>query len=296
MRIRECKELDTQIGSEFSAHREGGSEVLQYSEALEHDLSSVRLARHKAEALMEEASAGLRESAVLLLSELVTNALIHTSGEVAFSIHLNPGWVRVEVDDSSTRRLQRKVASPSSPGGRGLELVDLLSTRWGVVNHPQGKKVWFELDDDSAASLASTPRRFFRVVLPSAPVSVVIQTLEHVDQVLREVLVQSEGDSEFFARTSEVELSELSLQARAALSRGLDAIDMHMSLPASAAETALMMLSKLEEADSKAASGLLLSPPPSSEICLCRRWILTEIADQVKPAQAPLVPSQTTHS
>ncbi|WP_461034555.1 ATP-binding protein [Streptomyces mayteni] len=91
--------------------------------------------------------AELTENAVLLVSELVGNAVQH-AGAPAFGLRIRRrrGWIRVEVRDPS-RALPclLPVREMDVVSGRGLFLVDTLADRWGVDLLPLGKSVWFEM-------------------------------------------------------------------------------------------------------------------------------------------------------
>ncbi len=82
----------------------------------------------------------------LLVSELVSNAVIHGAGPVTVELEQTPERLRVSVGDTSsdlpTVRSQR---DPSATNGRGMMLVDSLAQAWGVRDSPSGtgKHVWF---------------------------------------------------------------------------------------------------------------------------------------------------------
>ncbi|MET9257863.1 ATP-binding protein [Streptomyces sp. NPDC048182] len=86
------------------------------------------------------------EDTVLLVSELVGNAVRHTGARIV-GLHLRrrPGWIRVEVRDPSRGLPCLLPVRPTDLSGRGLFLVDKLSDRWGVDLLPRGKTTWFEL-------------------------------------------------------------------------------------------------------------------------------------------------------
>lgn len=89
--------------------------------------------------------------AELLVSELVTNALVHANSAVTVSVEPREGAVRVVVADQDPHDpilrddVQGRV-------GRGLILVDRMATQWGVERSGTGKVVWFELPRQSAAT------------------------------------------------------------------------------------------------------------------------------------------------
>lgn len=87
-----------------------------------------------------------REVAILLTSELVTNAIRHEAGgTITVAITSSGDELRVDVHDTS-RSLPVKVDAPAdAEAGRGLMLVDSLSAEWGTYRTPAGKAVYFTL-------------------------------------------------------------------------------------------------------------------------------------------------------
>ena len=93
---------------------------------------------------------GAAETAELLVSELVTNAITETSripqpgaGVIFMRLTAGAGMVLIEVFDSSRRAPEPQHAKFDAENGRGLLLVDTLSVRWGVCPIPgRGKIVW----------------------------------------------------------------------------------------------------------------------------------------------------------
>ena len=85
------------------------------------------------------------EIAVLLTSELVTNAVIHVGQEFRVGLVLRDLELEVAVADSSTDLPQLRQPAPVSEGGRGLWLVALLAKTWGARRTTEGKAVWFRV-------------------------------------------------------------------------------------------------------------------------------------------------------
>ncbi|MFF1689716.1 MULTISPECIES: SpoIIE family protein phosphatase [unclassified Streptomyces] len=95
----------------------------------------------------------LVDTTELLVSELVTNALRYGEGDIRLRLLLDRTLV-CEVWDAGLVQPRRRRARDTDEGGRGLQLVGLLSASWGSRRTPRGKTVWFELplpDGDSAA-------------------------------------------------------------------------------------------------------------------------------------------------
>ncbi|MGW4597454.1 ATP-binding protein [Streptomyces sp. NPDC004457] len=88
----------------------------------------------------------LAEDAVLLVSELVGNAVRHTGARVfGLRMRRRTGWIRVEVRDPSRGLPCLMPVQELDVSGRGLFLVDKLADRWGVDLLPRGKTTWFEM-------------------------------------------------------------------------------------------------------------------------------------------------------
>ena len=88
-----------------------------------------------------------RDTAALLTTELVSNAIRHTRDELVISVRLAAGRLRVGVSDSSHRRPQLVQVGSRDTSGRGLHLVQALADGWGVDPDERGlgKTVWFEV-------------------------------------------------------------------------------------------------------------------------------------------------------
>ena len=99
-----------------------------------------------------QADEPLAETLILLVSELVTNAVVHTGRPAVLRLSL-PGAeapeeaiVRLEVADRSGRAPVPRCVDGEATGGRGLALVDGLADRWGWSAEGVGKRIWCELD------------------------------------------------------------------------------------------------------------------------------------------------------
>jgi anti-sigma regulatory factor (Ser/Thr protein kinase) len=87
----------------------------------------------------------LADTAELLVSELVTNAFLHSAGSrIRLALTAAHGVLRCEVSDVG-HRVPRVLAAGSATNGRGMFLVDALALRWGCEQDGTGKTVWFEL-------------------------------------------------------------------------------------------------------------------------------------------------------
>jgi anti-sigma regulatory factor (Ser/Thr protein kinase) len=89
------------------------------------------------------------QDAALLVSEVVTNAIVHGGGDDAFELRarLADDRLRVEVTNSGPGLApEPRATEPSPDGGFGLFLVERLARRWGLVRHLGKTRVWFELE------------------------------------------------------------------------------------------------------------------------------------------------------
>jgi anti-sigma regulatory factor (Ser/Thr protein kinase) len=94
-----------------------------------------------------EASA---ETASLLVSELVTNAVLHAGSTVGLVVRRHGGRPRVEVTDCAPAAPEPRRHDDDATTGRGLEMVELLAEQWGVETGEESKTVWFEVAGDAA--------------------------------------------------------------------------------------------------------------------------------------------------
>lgn len=85
--------------------------------------------------------------AALLVTELVANVVDHVAGEASFTleISLSEDWLRISVSDGSALQPVVREFDTGAPRGRGMRLVEGIADRWGVEDHADGKRVWFEL-------------------------------------------------------------------------------------------------------------------------------------------------------
>lgn len=132
-----------------------GGGVAVHSTRLGPALTSVTEARRFVTSAVGVAGADLVDAVVLVTSEVVTNAVVHASGDVSLVVRVTPGGVRVEVSDRSVVALRQGATGMLAESGRGLSIVDALASRWGVEPLPGGgKTVWFEIAGTPGAGAA----------------------------------------------------------------------------------------------------------------------------------------------
>jgi anti-sigma regulatory factor (Ser/Thr protein kinase) len=123
--------------------------VVDVELAVPADLAGPHVARAFLNQHVDDLPADAYDNAVLLVSELVTNAVRHGRAQITLRLAANRDLVHVEVtDDGDTLPVPRDHApARSEPGGRGLWIVDAIASSWGVAlrSSATGKTVWFVL-------------------------------------------------------------------------------------------------------------------------------------------------------
>jgi len=130
-----------------------GSAVQAFESELQRDVDAPAVARRLladcfAPVLGESTAAAAR----LLVSELVTNAVLHGRGRITLEAQLSEDRLRVTVSDGGTgfkREVREREFEQLGAGGWGLSIVDAESARWGVEEGTT--RVWFELGLPSRA-------------------------------------------------------------------------------------------------------------------------------------------------
>ena len=89
----------------------------------------------------------LIDTAMLLVSELATNAIVHASSTVRLRIDVGND-IRVEVRDEDDTPPVPEDADDEAESGRGLAIVTSLAKEWSWATHANGKVVWFSLARD----------------------------------------------------------------------------------------------------------------------------------------------------
>ncbi|MGP7959211.1 ATP-binding protein [Sanguibacter sp. A247] len=123
---------------------------MKHALAIAHGFDAIAPARRWAAGHLKEAGVDghLLDILVLLVSEVVTNAVAHATPPVLMHLEVSNTVARVEVTDQAREVPVIRRPAPTQGGGRGVGLVDQLATRWGVVSSDDNgylKTVWFEV-------------------------------------------------------------------------------------------------------------------------------------------------------
>ncbi|MFF8275434.1 SpoIIE family protein phosphatase [Streptomyces lateritius] len=110
--------------------------------------------RHLRQLLHDWADEDQVDSAVLMVSEMLTNVLIHTDGDALLVASVtcddDARRLRVEVSDGSDELPHKRHPGEMASSGRGLVLMEMLAHKWGVDPRGEGKSIWFELNEPAS--------------------------------------------------------------------------------------------------------------------------------------------------
>ncbi|HVE74338.1 MAG TPA: SpoIIE family protein phosphatase [Mycobacteriales bacterium] len=272
--------------------------------------------RFVTDALRDEPAAVI-DDARLVAIELVTNATLHGLPPVTVRVLRHAECVRIEVEDAGQSAPMLPAHSTEAMTGRGLRLVAAVSSRWGVdPSRSGGKIVWAELAstcgsgpdaagpaidvDGLKASWAegSPAEELFTVRLGAVPTDLLLAAKSHIDNVVREAILQGTGSAGMdnppeisalihtVTREFASARAEIKRQAIEAASRGQAETELVLTQPASAADAGERYLAALDTADHYARDMRLLtleSPPVHK---LFRRWYVQALVDQLRAKAA----------
>jgi len=113
--------------------------------ALEGGPDAARQARRLVEEVLDGLPTDVRDRAVLLTNELVTNAVVHAGGPVELEVVRSDEGVRICVSDGAHDNPVVRHPGVLSASGRGMAIVESVASAWGVRHTAAGKLVWFVL-------------------------------------------------------------------------------------------------------------------------------------------------------
>jgi anti-sigma regulatory factor (Ser/Thr protein kinase) len=261
----------------------------------------------------------LLDDAVLIVSELVSNAVLHAQGAESVAALLFEDCLRLEVGDRDDFPPQPHHYADTAPTGRGLGLVATLSRGWGWEPREAGKTVWAELalmpePSGSGAGSGLSGSHLAAggagsdldadhganevlILFPRVPVADYLALQEQNDAVHRDIdllLLGIDDDPPVMAEG----LLEAARQMRstfvgarvehraaveAAAARGETSIDLQGWMDGAVAASAVEYLNVIEELERFASQGLLLVSAPPASVAALRRWFVEQaLAQMVK--------------
>ncbi|WP_309646935.1 SpoIIE family protein phosphatase [Nocardioides sp.] len=291
-----------------------GAATSRIARVLPPDGASVGLARRLVRSLLRETSMETAtDDAELVVSELVTNALVHAGGEIHLTLALDGSGLRVEVADDSAHPPVRRDYSTSSGTGRGLHLIESLVTRWSTFRLGRGKVVWVEMEDPRGLPFAGA-RAPFPVPEPAAedvalvelrnvPLLMHAAWQEHASALLREyLLVQLDDDPTILERHAQasdamnllheqVPVPDLGADPDAVMSSALEPhvsiASMTLRVPGRSVAHFAVLDELVRDALQLAASLQLLVPPTQPEVRAMSHWLCREVVQQSGTGRAP---------
>jgi PAS domain S-box-containing protein len=266
----------------------------------------------------------LLEPASLLVSEVVTNALVHGGTTIDVSMALREDGVLVEVGDGSQHLPARRHYAPTASTGRGLALLDQTASAWGVVPGVGGKTVWFQVDSGATVehpvhhTEQPTPAvaplrpddRTLTVALLNVPLLLHAAWQQHAEAILREyLLVSLDGvsrDDAFALHAAatdalavlQEQIPEPAVEAEPdrLLSTAVDpvvsAARVEVSVPLDSVAHFPLLDRTLDAAQTMAERGQLLVPVVQPELRMMRRWLCGEVTGQGRGAAPSPWPPQ----
>jgi anti-sigma regulatory factor (Ser/Thr protein kinase) len=112
-----------------------------------HTPASVPLARRFASGVLEGAPDDVRDAVALMVSELASNCIRHADSGFEITVIETADAIRIEASDGGGGEPRMRTPGPADPNGRGLRIVDMLSSSWGFQPLGEGgKTVWFTLE------------------------------------------------------------------------------------------------------------------------------------------------------
>jgi GAF domain-containing protein/anti-sigma regulatory factor (Ser/Thr protein kinase) len=260
----------------------------------------------------------LSDGAVLAVSELVTNAVLHGGAPVELELTAVDGGLRLGVRDGSRVIPVRPLATTDNMTGRGIALVEAVASRWGVDQLEDGKRVWCVITAQPMRAATPDPRETadalladwedgedaepaYTVALGDVPTDLLIAAKAHVDNLVREFTLASVGQGEADEPALPEDLARLvdtvvhrfaetrlavKRQAIAAANRGEERTHLTVTLSLSAVAPGEDYLAALDLADSYARDARLLTLETPPQHRVFRRWYVESLVEQVRRAAA----------
>ena len=257
--------------------------------------------------LVESGRDDLVETAALLVSEVVTNALLHAGTPIDVRASLDRNRLRVEVSDRSVHAPVRRRYAATAGTGRGMLMLEQMVDDWGVRRHRDGKTVWFLLvapgtSPEPVPLQDHDPHRRTRgdtvtVDLAGMPLLLHAAWQEHAEALLREYLLHSlddpsDGDPIQMHADATDAIAILEEQVPRARSFAPDRLmadatepsvsmdHLEIEVPVASVPHFRILDDAIEAALELAGEGRIMTPPTQPEVRAYRAWVCRQVLDQ----------------
>ncbi|GAC1539341.1 MAG: hypothetical protein NVS3B12_25470 [Acidimicrobiales bacterium] len=280
-------------------------DVREAARSLPPDPRSVAEARHAVSVALTEwgVDPDITERVALIVTELVTNSILHAATPVGLTVQWDGVAVRLEVADGSAVGPAPAAADDGAVTGRGLSLVDAMSDAWGAEAVPHGKTVWAVVGGDATGAVVPQPTRHpgsLPVVLMGVPIALFRALTSYDDSVLRELELLAIGPASGSPEGVPPALRDLVHRARAGFvalrepfRRVLDdaplsgTADIELFLSESVPAGLRRYVELLERVEGSLGGDRFLVDEPSAEIRRLRAWVSAEIGAQIDDGRSP---------
>jgi anti-sigma regulatory factor (Ser/Thr protein kinase) len=264
----------------------------------------------------------LVEDVSLCVTELAANAALHSAGSF-MSVVLTAGehGVRVSVEDDGpvptaavAPRADFAAREPVTDDvrdepttGRGLAIVDVLATSWGVEDTAGGKRVWAQFGataeppepHPAPPADARLPEGWVHVRLAGCPVRLSLRQDEHLDELVREMQLLSADHDNERSQALAAQIQGLlhgpaharhtgRRQAVLAQEAGLDVVDVDMAMPAESSVLVRELQDAVAAADRLCEERRLLTLASTPDVRALRAWMTEELVAQIEHGRAPV--------
>jgi anti-sigma regulatory factor (Ser/Thr protein kinase) len=279
------------------------------------------------EALSDWGRDQLLDDVALCVTELTTNATLHGGNHFEVEVTLLPDAVRVAVLDNggtSAQQIANRADVSSGPAGggpdeasmtgRGLFIVSVLASDWGIEDQADGTRIWADFRAGAQEDVAHTPAVLARPTsggAPTDPPELVVIELngcppdlllahdENLADIVRELQlvdperldaarVQVREDIADIVRRNAVTWDAARLIAREALRLGRDAVDISVLAPLDVATEVARLREAVSSAEQLAARGELITLPAAEPIQTLRDWMEAQFVGQTARGQRPV--------
>lgn len=273
----------------------------------------------------------LVDDATLCVSELASNAALHSTGRFMLVAMRRIGdAVRISVEDDGAVPAEAVLPRPSFPDpeepadvlladeattGRGLAIVSILASDWGVEETERGKRVWADIDDGTDAHGVRPPRTapepsaapahdglppgWALVRLLGCPVRLSLRQDEHLDELVRELQLMAADLADPRSGALVGELQGLlsgpasarhtgRLLAQKAAETGEEHIDVEMAMPREFAAEVRRLDVAVQAADVLCGDLRLLTLASSPDLRALRAWMTDQITSQLERGADPV--------